>query len=504
MALLQKGSSGSKVKELQELLNGSGYGLDVDGVFGDKTYNAVRQYQKANGLGVDGIVGDQTWGSLTKNGTTANPGDTNAGTAVTPSATTPLGTTYNPNETTGNKADLGALEGGAPTFTESQAYKDAMSSLQQHQNAKPGAYQSSFADRLNGLWEQIAGQGGYQSQYQGQIGELLNQYGSGKYESPYGGKIEEIYNQIMARPKFEYDFNVDPLYQQYKDQYIAQGNRAMQDAMASAAALTGGYGNSYATMAGQQAYQQHLAGLNNVIPELLDAAYGRYQDEGNALLQQMQILQGLDETAYGRYQDEASKILQQMQILQGMDETAYGRYQDAANALLQQYQLLQGQEKTEYDRYRDETGDWYTDLEYLTGMAGDQWNRDNTIYQTALDKYLADRDYYYGKTQDELAQENYLKELALAQASKSSGGGGGGSNRPSGGNKPETKPDQDMPEEEDKLTVAEAQQVLYQIAQSDGLTAASREMKKMLEDGSVEGEDVESKLKYALSMMGRR
>ena len=44
--LLQKGASGSEVKKLQEALNSAGYGLDVDGVFGDKTQDAVRKYQK--------------------------------------------------------------------------------------------------------------------------------------------------------------------------------------------------------------------------------------------------------------------------------------------------------------------------------------------------------------------------------------------------------------------------------------------------------------------------
>lgn len=391
-SLLKKGSSGSEVKRLQELLNQSGYGLNVDGIYGDKTYNAVRQYQKANGLGVDGIVGDQTWGSLTKgSGTSTNPGSTNTDTAVTPSAppsaTTPLGTTYNPNETTGSEADLGALEGSGPTFQESQAYKDAMNALQQHQSAKPGAYQSSFSDRLNGLYEQIVGRP--------------------EYTSPYGDKIEEIYNQVMSRPAFEYDFNADPLYQQYKDQYIAQGNRAMQNAMANAAALTGGYGNSYAAMAGQQANQQYLSGLNNMIPELMDAAYQRYRDEGQDLYDQMNLANTLDQLAYGRYQDKGQALLNQFEMLYGMDQDAY-------------------------NRYRDTVGDYYTDLEYLAGMAGDQWNRDNAIYQAALDKYLADRDYYYGKTQDELAQENYLKELELAQSGGSGGGSSGGSSSKGG------------------------------------------------------------------------
>ena len=62
---LQKGSKGSEVKELQELLNEQiSAGLTVDGIFGSKTLAAVKAYQTAKGLKVDGIVGYNTWCAL--------------------------------------------------------------------------------------------------------------------------------------------------------------------------------------------------------------------------------------------------------------------------------------------------------------------------------------------------------------------------------------------------------------------------------------------------------
>lgn len=65
-AKLWRGSSGSSVRDLQTKLNQNGYKLDVDGVFGNKTYNAVLDYQRKNKLAVDGVVGNETWGSLNK------------------------------------------------------------------------------------------------------------------------------------------------------------------------------------------------------------------------------------------------------------------------------------------------------------------------------------------------------------------------------------------------------------------------------------------------------
>jgi peptidoglycan hydrolase-like protein with peptidoglycan-binding domain len=63
-SVLQVGSTGGEVKILQAGLNGKGYPLVGDGVFGQATDAAVRQFQSDRGLQVDGIVGPQTWGVL--------------------------------------------------------------------------------------------------------------------------------------------------------------------------------------------------------------------------------------------------------------------------------------------------------------------------------------------------------------------------------------------------------------------------------------------------------
>ncbi|MBR6050762.1 MAG: hypothetical protein IKP68_06110, partial [Clostridia bacterium] len=79
---------------------------------------------------------------------------------------------------------------------------------------------------------------------------------------------DTLENSLLNRPKFSYDVDGDSLYQMYKDKYIKGAKLAMQDTMGQAAALTGGYGNSYAATVGNQAYQSYLGQLNDVIPEL--------------------------------------------------------------------------------------------------------------------------------------------------------------------------------------------------------------------------------------------
>ena len=62
---LRKGASGNITKLLQEKLVKLGYTTNgVDGIFGNGTYSAVREFQKTRGLSIDGVVGQNTWRKL--------------------------------------------------------------------------------------------------------------------------------------------------------------------------------------------------------------------------------------------------------------------------------------------------------------------------------------------------------------------------------------------------------------------------------------------------------
>lgn len=63
---IRKGDTGGTVKALQKYLNKLGNKLDVDGVFGTATRNAVCAFQGGHGLVVDGIVGPKTWLAIQK------------------------------------------------------------------------------------------------------------------------------------------------------------------------------------------------------------------------------------------------------------------------------------------------------------------------------------------------------------------------------------------------------------------------------------------------------
>lgn len=63
--LIRRGQKGINVRWLQRELVSRGFALVVDGDFGPKTENAVKEFQKKCGISADGIVGPQTMKFLT-------------------------------------------------------------------------------------------------------------------------------------------------------------------------------------------------------------------------------------------------------------------------------------------------------------------------------------------------------------------------------------------------------------------------------------------------------
>ena len=228
------------------------------------------------------------------------------------------------------RSKLNGLEGG---YTPSGSVQAAQAYLEQVKASKPGAYQSRWDDELTSL-----------------------------------------YDQIRNRKKFSYDMGTDPLYQQYREQYQRLGRLAMQDTMGQAAALTGGYGSTYGEQVGQQAYNAYLQNLNDIVPQLQQQAYQRYQDEGTDLYNQ--------------------------------------------------YSLVKGRDDTDYGRYRETVSDYYSDLSDARSAYNSERSLDQSQWETMLN-------YWAQKANNENAA--YLQALAAEQAAaKGSGGGGGGGSSSAG------------------------------------------------------------------------
>ena len=153
------------------------------------------------------------------------------------------------------------------------------------------------------------------------------------YVSKWQPQIDSTMNDILNRKDFTYDVNADALYHQLKDRTVNLGQRAMMDTMGQAAQLTGGYGNSYAQMAGQQAYQRQLQGLTDMIPELYQLALARYNQQGQDLYSRYGLLSGQEQADFGRWQSGYNQWLSERDYLAGRFDTErgydYGQYRDA-------------------------------------------------------------------------------------------------------------------------------------------------------------------------------
>lgn len=123
------------------------------------------------------------------------------------------------------------------------------------------------------------------------------------YTGRYDEQIQQLLNNIYNQKQFNYDYNVDPLYQQYADQYAKKGKEAMMDTMGQASNLTGGYGNSYGQMVGQQQYNEYMNSVNDMIPTLYNLAKDVYETNNNLNYNKLSAFNNQDSLDYGKYRD---------------------------------------------------------------------------------------------------------------------------------------------------------------------------------------------------------
>lgn len=132
-----------------------------------------------------------------------------------------------------------------------------------------------------------AGAGGLGSQIDSAQSRLNSLYNNNNLSQQFKYSKQNQYNDalnaISNRKAFSYDLADDQLFQQAKQQYQAMGKTAMADTIGQASAMTGGYGNSYATTAGAQAYNNYLQQLNNSIGDYYAMALSAYNGETDRL-----------------------------------------------------------------------------------------------------------------------------------------------------------------------------------------------------------------------------
>ena len=170
------------------------------------------------------------------------------------------------------------------------------------------------------------------------------------YTSRYQNQIDDLTRQILNREAFSYDPEKDPTYQQYKESYTRNGERAMQDTLGQVSARTGGLASSYAGSAAQQNYDNYMGALADKIPELKQLAYSMYQDEGNTQRANLEMLVALEQGDYAKYAD----LLAQYNTDRSFD---YGVHRDniSDERYNNEWNYSVGRDQIADKRYEDET-----------------------------------------------------------------------------------------------------------------------------------------------------
>ena len=214
------------------------------------------------------------------------------------------------------QAKLEAVENSKPTYSESENLKASRDELAEIESGRPSEYQSKYDD---------------------EISQLINELGETK--------------------KFNYDVESDPLWHSIKDQYQRNAILGMQNAMGDAANLTGGYGSSNAVIAGQQAYQQNISEMTDIIPELQNTALNAWQANRGALTDNLYALMNADDADYNKWLNEYN--------MWATDREYYA-------------QKVANMSDEEFNRYLAELSSWESDRAYYAGqkqqaVANQQW-----------------------------------------------------------------------------------------------------------------------------------
>lgn len=287
----------------------------------------------------------------------------------------------------------------------------------------------------------------------------LDEFSYGRAPEWEGTDYERRRDEALGRAEsmeWNYDPDTDPVWQAYQKQYRREGNRATEDVLGRAAAMTNGIPSSYAVSAAAQAGNNYAAQLSDRLPELYNDAYNRYLQEFQRQLGIADAYAGYGQTEYNRYLDRLGQWNTDRNFGYNAyrDSVADQRYDQEWAQQMREYADSQNWKATEWEQYLREYGDqlsqqereWayqqardaesdrrYADetaYERSRDAVGDErWERqyNDSLYEDALSFYQK-----YGYIPERYADVLGADAAALPAAGQTGGYTGGGSSGGSG------------------------------------------------------------------------
>lgn len=262
----------------------------------------------------------------------------------------------------------------------------------------------------------------------------LDDYSYGRAPEWEGTEYERRRDAALGRAgnmEWNYDPNTDPVWQALQKQYRREGNRATEDVLGRAAAMTNGIPSSYAVSAAAQAGNNYAAQLSDRLPELYNDAYNRYLQEFQRQLGIADAYAGYGQTEYNRYLDRLGQWNTDRNFNYGAyrDSVADQRYDQEWAQQLREYADQQKWKQADWDRYLQEYGDKLSQQERewayqqsRDAIGDERWERqyNDSLYEDALNFYQK-----YGYIPDRYASVLGADAAGLPAAAQENGSPGG-------------------------------------------------------------------------------
>ena len=247
------------------------------------------------------------------------------------------------------------------------------------------------------------------------------------YQNPYQKQLDQLVSDYLGS-SFSYNQSRDPAAQAYRENYIQNGQRAMQDTMAQAAARTGGLASSYATQAGQQAYNSYMSDLNAQLAGLRQQAIDNYLSDQALQQNRINTVASLGQQAENSYYNRINDAMNRWATLGYADDTVAGILGVAAGTPTTDQSYRTWQQNFQQAQQDQAVAD--ANRAYANDLAGQ-------MLQLGLTPEAATLQTAGISAADAAAlRDFYRQQLALAQTGGSGGGGSYGSG--SGGGRAET------------------------------------------------------------------
>lgn len=172
----------------------------------------------------------------------------------------------------------------------------------------------------------------------------------------------------------------DEFFRLYSEKYLEYENEGMlakKNAEANAAARTGGYGNSWGRTAGAKTYEEHMKAFGALIPELLQAAGGMWEDKRadamaalSAVTDSHNALVADSQEALGEAWDIYEPVIREAQnnvlqdVLKNVIAGTDGYTEDAIPEILRRYGVFEEEEiEAASDNILSSVAEYYKKLE---------------------------------------------------------------------------------------------------------------------------------------------